>query len=382
MPGLDVDHVIEVLDRLEEHPIAVTLELCTRKRHRLSTCTRCFDVCPVGAITWDDGLQIDWEVCTGCGLCAAVCPTGALEAKKPTNDELIVEIQRVLRGQDEVVFACPRVSTEGRAQPIRVGCVGRLDESLLVSAVAYGAKAVWLVDGACESCPQAGGRALTEKSAARANALLEAFGRSERVAFREDLPEGEGSQGASSGVSRRGLFKVLARETARVGEIAATVEKSDTAATPTVAVKGELPRALPSKRVLLLAALQRLGEPCQEILVCDPDGPFAQFQLGEGCTGCQMCAFFCPTGALTKVVEDGRMGLAFRLSHCVNCHLCHDVCYQHAVEQTYEVDLRKVVGLSVEWMFAQEMDAEPWKKPLSNEVAKRILEEMSRQTQE
>ena len=94
-----------------------------------------------------------------------------------------------------------------------------------------------------------------------------------------------------------------------------------------------------------------------------------------------MCAFFCPTGALTKVVEGGRVGLAFRVSHCVSCGLCRDVCFQDAVQQTYEVDLRKVVGLSVEWMFAREMDAEPWKKPVSAEAAKRILDSLSQITE-
>lgn len=383
MPGLDLGQVEGILERLESRSLVVAPELCTRQRHRRSTCTRCVDVCPVGAITWNEGLVIDWEVCTGCGMCAAVCPTAALEARGPSNDELTVQIQRVIRDQDWVAIACPQAQerVEGSAPCITVRCLGRLDESLLVGAAAHGAQAVWLVDGACQDCPQAAGRALAETVVARANALLEAFEVSARAAFLHDLPvgsgEGEVGRGSAEGVSRRGLFKALARETARVGETRAETMRGDQGEQEAPAgAGGDLPQELPSSRLLLLAALKRLGAPVVTALDHRASGAFAQFQLGEGCTGCQMCAFFCPTGALTRVVEDNRVGLAFRTSHCVNCGLCRDICYRDAVLLSPVVDLNKVAGLSVDWCFAQEMDAEPWKRGLGEEAAKQILERL------
>jgi ferredoxin len=376
MPTLDVDQLGDILDRLGQHPVAVAAGLCTRQRHRLSTCTRCVDVCPVGAVAFSEGLQIDWEVCTGCGICAAVCPTAALEASVPSNEELLAQIQGLMSTQDAVAFACPRAQgdAQGRAACLTVSCLGRLDESLLVGAVAYGAQAVWLVDGACEGCPQASGRAVAEATITRANALLEAFDTPARAAFRPELPAPRGKNGSGTGVSRRGLFKVLARETARVGEIAVETMPSrqrnqDTQGRPT----GDLPKELPGSRLLLLAALKRLGSPAAAALVCESAGPFAQFQLGEGCTGCQMCAFFCPTGALSRVVEDGRIGLAFRTSHCTNCGLCRDICYRDAALLSPQLDLNKLVTLAVDWCFAQEMDAEPWKNGLGERLARQLL---------
>jgi pyruvate formate lyase activating enzyme len=35
-------------------------------------------VCPISAITFNDGPRIDYDQCTACGLCAAACPHGAL----------------------------------------------------------------------------------------------------------------------------------------------------------------------------------------------------------------------------------------------------------------------------------------------------------------
>ncbi|MBQ9792006.1 MAG: 4Fe-4S binding protein [Clostridia bacterium] len=42
-------------------------------------CGTCVGVCPVGAISMEDGVaKIDNEVCIKCGACAASCPVGAI----------------------------------------------------------------------------------------------------------------------------------------------------------------------------------------------------------------------------------------------------------------------------------------------------------------
>jgi ferredoxin len=381
MIGVGVDQLGSVLTHLESRPIRVALTQCCRLRHRRSTCTLCADMCAVQAINWDDSLQLDPDTCTGCGVCAAVCPTGALEVRAPSREDLLVQIQRITRDQDWVAFACPRALSGygGRAQCLNVSCLGRLDESLLMSAVAEGAQSVWLVDGTCEACPQAVGRTIAGAAAARSNALLAAFGRPAAITFRSDPPavlrSGGADRGSAEGVSRRGMFKALARETARVGEITAETRKSsEWEQKPQEKPRGELPRALPSGRLLLLAALKRLGSPVQPIFQGDEDGLFAKFALGDACTACQMCAFFCPTGALTKVEDGERVGLAFSVAACTNCGLCQDICYRDAVLLTHLIDLNEVLALSVEWLFVEEMDTPPWRKPPGERLGRQILD--------
>lgn len=51
----------------------VDVETCTG-------CGNCVEVCPVDAITIEDGIAVvDEETCTDCGACANECPVEAIE---------------------------------------------------------------------------------------------------------------------------------------------------------------------------------------------------------------------------------------------------------------------------------------------------------------
>ena len=52
----------------------------------------CADICPTGAIQLDDGASaavVDEELCLGCGLCAAVCPANAVKLELVRGVEFI-----------------------------------------------------------------------------------------------------------------------------------------------------------------------------------------------------------------------------------------------------------------------------------------------------
>ena len=104
---------------------------------------------------------------------------------------------------------------------------------------------------------------------------------------------------------------------------------------------GTLPHFIPDRRERLLDNLATLGEP-QDIMIetrlwghviIDPDL----------CSSCQMCATFCPTGAISKFEEeDGTFGVEHFPGDCVKCRCCTDICPEHALtlsDEVFAVDL-------------------------------------------
>ncbi|MBM4466960.1 MAG: 4Fe-4S dicluster domain-containing protein [Chloroflexi bacterium] len=382
MLGLALGQFVDVLTRLESRAIRVYPWQCARLRHRRSTCTLCADYCPVQAITWGESLQVDPDTCTGCGICAAVCPTGALEAQNPTNVELLTRIQGLAKEGASIAFACPRY-LEARGKDadrfLQVNCLGRLDESILVGAVSLGAQTIWLLDSACQECPYAAGRAVAEQAVQRANALLQACGVPQRIFVGSQLPSEIGMAtrppAVVEGLSRRDFFSLLARQAAKTTVVAVDSvlgSQGAQAKEDQPPKKGELPVRLPVKRQLFLAALRRIGKPVVASFEAN-GGPWAQFGFQETCTGCQMCAFFCPTGALSKVEEGGKAGVAFKISQCTNCRLCQDICYKEAVVLSSAVDLSKVFDDAVAVLLMRDVEATPWLASPEEKI-KRLLE--------
>ena len=110
---------------------------------------------------------------------------------------------------------------------------------------------------------------------------------------------------------------------------------------------GTLPHFTPDRREALLDALFEMGEPCGETVptriwghaVIDP----------ELCTGCRMCAAFCPTGALFKYRDaDGSTGVEHSPGDCVKCLCCVDVCRHGAIHVEDDVHPADVLSGAVE----------------------------------
>ncbi len=132
-------------------------EACTQ-------CGLCAAVCPYGAIIWRKGepAVVVEAACAGCGACGATCQFGAITMRHFTDEQLIAQVRAVLaeNPQDKVfVFACNWCSYAGgdmagisRMQypttnrVIRTMCSARVSEEMVLEAFRCGAPAV-LVSG-------------------------------------------------------------------------------------------------------------------------------------------------------------------------------------------------------------------------------------------
>ena len=365
---------------------------CLRLRHQAATCRACADACPRQAIELAPGPTIDLGRCSGCGVCGAVCPTGALAASSPTLEEALSEC-------GPGIVACRRAA--GPRGPLP--CLGYLDAGLLLAAATLG-EVTGLDAGPCAACPAASGLAQAERALAEANAVLRALGWSEPL-----LLVRERGYAGEPGLSRRGLLawlsptlkaprptppptpvspqakgrasrawlkpprralllKALAalaagrvaplpeemgdglREsdqplpsqhgTARLGN-----EANLTPFPPSRHGKGEQDRSLPPLPLgegwgegplhpkdgvdLTPCPPFRAGKGEQDSPV--PGLPFWDLSLGEACDGCGMCFTFCPSGALRSERRGPKAAMVFLPEWCLGCDLCAKVCPRRAI---------------------------------------------------
>jgi Pyruvate/2-oxoacid:ferredoxin oxidoreductase delta subunit/coenzyme F420-reducing hydrogenase delta subunit len=341
MLGVGLGQIANVLAKFDSRNLQVDPTQCSRLRHMKATCTRCMDYCPRHAISFGESISIDADKCNDCGICTNVCPTGALEATGPSNAELLNRIEHA-KETAVLAFACPKAFKGSDERVLAVNCIGRLDESILVGAIAQGIGKVVLVDGPCQDCPGAVGRKAAAQAVAESNALAQAFGLSSRISFVSEVPFQRAAKdeaaASSEALSRRAFLTSFFRESQAAAALTvSTVLEKELEKKPQ-RINGELPQRLSTKRQLLLEMLPRLGR------LASPDfemenGSWATCRIKESCTACQMCAFFCPTGALSKIQEDSKPALAFRVSHCTNCRLCAEVCYWKSLELLPRVNL-------------------------------------------
>ncbi len=131
---------------------------------RCTKCGLCARVCPYGAILWEkkQPARVVSAACAGCGTCAAECRFAAIEMRHFSDQAIYAQLDAMLEGRPQdviVVFACNWCSYAGadtagtsrlqyppHARVIRTMCSGRVDEEFVLYAFRKGAPVV-LVSG-------------------------------------------------------------------------------------------------------------------------------------------------------------------------------------------------------------------------------------------
>ena len=328
---------------------------CAVMRNRNASCRKCAEACTTGAISITaDEVSVDADKCIGCGTCATVCPTCALEANNP-NDAVLATtaLDALIKAQGVGVVMCDHAweryaSVVDPERATRVRCLGRVDESICVSLVAAGADRVVLVHGACDTCERHVGKETYELVAATADELLSAWGSDVRVELTRELPreamlpEGEKSaftQSLPYDEDRRRLFSEAGRsmlqavsdalpggeaDKPQVEEFTDESGRAQAAHFMKTMKDGTLPHFIPDRRERLLDALAELGEP--EDVTLDTRLWGRVVIDASKCRTCYGCATFCPTGAITKWKDETGEGVDHSPADCVKCRCCTDIC--------------------------------------------------------
>ena len=327
--------------------IRVHRERCAKVRNRNVDCLKCAAACTSGCISLEDGeLVIDASKCVGCGTCATVCPTCALESLNPSDAELKAACLRAVRG-DEVVIACSQMEAAlgdllvpGAAA--FVVCAGRVDESLLAGLAAEGVGRVTVLCGDCDHCAQRHGRDTAELVAETARQVLATWGDDLEVVVTDVPPASilaEGADEAAAETARAAYFAqerscapLREAEGVRVGSSAGEERSQASRPFPPCDEGRHAARtSFPIGASALLDALAQLGEPAGGKLATRLWGCRGhrrhEVRLSAACARRSV-----PTGAIAKFDDaDGTLGVTHTPGDCVKCGSCRDVCPVDAI---------------------------------------------------
>jgi ferredoxin len=310
--------------------VAFDAAICAYSRSRIQGCTRCLDVCPVGAITPDgDSVAIDGHLCAGCGQCASVCPTGAASYAMPPVDVLMRKLRTLILTYRAAGGGAPIVLLHDEAHggqlidalarfgaglpanvvPLAVNEVTQIGLEVIAAVFAYGASGLCFLR---RVRPRADAAAL-EHAIGLADAILVALG------FGEDririLATDDPEQLASS-----------------LGAVPAALAAPNPATFVPAGPKQALLR-------IALRELQRAAPARVEVIALPRGAPVGAIEIeAERCTLCLSCVSACPTGALTD--DPDRPMLRFNEDACVQCGLCKATCPERVITLKPQIDFR------------------------------------------
>lgn len=288
------------------------LELCAHSSREITGCRLCIDICATAAISSEAGeISIDPYLCQGCGDCASVCPAGAINYQYPQRQAVLQWIKQHFAEHSGVLLlhAGPLELelSDGNEEivTLQLEALGAAGMDIWLSALAYGAQQVWLLDS-------------DEITTETRNMLIQQIEQALAIVL---------SLGYSKEVLQFAGYDQFITVTCLPPIIPATfLPLSDKREVIRLAVEHLLQQRQRN--------LKEPGRPTADDLpiASELPGPAAFGAISvdqDACTLCMACVAICPEQALISTQETPQ--LKFIESACVQCGICQQACPEQVI---------------------------------------------------
>ena len=282
--------------------------ICAHARADQPGCNRCIEACPAEAITGlAESIEVNPNLCQGGGICASVCPSGAIRYNYPSAADTLNRIRTMLQvylenGGKHPVVAFVAEADLGAMPAVPANLLTVVVEELAsigletwLSTLAYGARCVLLVKG--DSVPAMVQTALNEQLAT-ADAILDGFGYPANAI----------------------RFKSAHAISEEYESIMPVIDAAHYT-------------GLTEKRRVAFLAIDHLysqASAAKQILPLPKRSPFGVIRVdAEACTLCLGCTSVCPASAVQAGSDVPK--LLFNEANCVQCGICASACPENAI---------------------------------------------------
>lgn len=326
------------LDRSE---VTLEAERCLHTRDRFSSCSACYQICPVDAITPGKPPTLETKKCQSCLACLTVCPVGAYSA----DDEVSSLLNFVSRTDGKwIELVCqhhtnPLVGEHSDSIAICLnGCIAGLGASIYLLLIVSNIEKIEVRLDSCAECAWGSLSGYIQAQVQFARKLLAAWGKEEAVSWTTQLYHPQPRplwEVRNPPLSRRDLFRMAVRQ----GQLTLARALSNE---PT---SGKLQPGRERQR-MVVAFKYLLAEELSSNVVLEDTG-FAFLEVSDACTACQACARICPTSALSFETNDEET--YFRLyinpSACIGCEACMHVCGAQAMHIEHSPTIKQILDV-------------------------------------
>lgn len=289
---------------------------CLRMRYNRNSCSECTSVCRSGAITIDEDVHIFMDNCTGCMLCASVCPSDCFDIQGLDFYSLINRLRKVLSSVSSPVLGC--AASANTACHVKTSCFGFLSEEHLMAFSVFIEDTLQIDVTGCADCRNGHIvdvlskriKSIETKTSMMISHSIKLVHTKADLKFQEIAYD------------RRGFFKAIKNMT--FIQAAGLFDNDDSEEV----LQSYSSKKLPLKRDVLNRIMKVLPEEKYNTLL---KRYFYNVSVTEDCNNCFACIGMCPTGALKIESNEDRRDLFFSSSLCNGCGLCEGFCINKAV---------------------------------------------------
>ena len=301
---------------------------CQRTSFGRSSCRACLDACPAESIKFDGNNINISSRCTGCGICAAICPNDVFEVTNVQSEAVpVIYCSRLLSQKIKPTQILPAALTP---------CIAALSDSCLLGLFRILGATVELVTGQCAECALKGSLSVFQRNLERASAILQVLGVNAAPVFVREARPADAALAESllqtfqlqretqTGFSRRDFFRSL-----RGGPVqSAPVIKQGSEHDPGPALAQEVMAWLTEVRTGSVPAMLSF---------------WGTLRVADDCDGCGACVAICPFNALDFRKDDARAALLWNPFLCSQCGLCSEACRQGAMSWSPGLDTAPLI---------------------------------------
>ncbi|MBW6517286.1 MAG: 4Fe-4S dicluster domain-containing protein [ANME-2 cluster archaeon] len=296
--GTGIFGFLKVLDGISDKDLVnIDIKKCIRYLNKHSSCSRCQENCPTGAIRLDgQDIRIDGFLCTGCGICLNVCPNPVFSLKDIEPGTVV----KAAKDSELITICC-----SGKGTSLQVPCLGFLNEAVLLQMASIN-KEVVLNMSACQMCDYSTAREIILGHIDAANSVLQCFLVKRQIKVKDD-------------------------DTAIKPEHESFTRKFITHFSDRKPCYGY------SRQSMFIDALKTLGPASLKVMDAG-NLPFGTIEVRSSCNGCGICVAVCPMDAITIEKNDDFL-LMFKPFLCTGCGLCSQLCPEGSLCPGTDIDL-------------------------------------------